>query len=189
MVLLPFGEVGRPGCLPQAMTAIPHDVPTVDITEVEEVPEHTLGHLEDQLVVGRRVVEQAAAPSVAGDVVEIFGIEIQVDGRTVVFETADGNGLLAGPQRHLVAELVVEVDTVGGIEKFAVQRCLVQPLAQEVGKAVGQLSADDDVQVLSLEAARLVDDIAVKACVLEVGTRVDTEPFDDVPFLCHAKER
>ena len=88
----------------------------------------------------------------AGERPPIVGVVIDVDGRSVVFVAAHVEGLLAQTQRPIVVEPVLDVEKVGVVEEFGVAFDGDDALADEVGDVVADLTAEQEVEVVAVEA-------------------------------------
>ena len=173
--------VEAPHGVPPAVVTVPHEVVGVEVGLVGV--ERTLAGLGYQLVVVREVVGEADAPLVAGDVVPELAAEVEVDGGTVVLVAADGDDLLSGRNGDLGDGMVGEVEPVGGVEEVHVAAELIHALAVAVGELAGELSLQDNVEILAAEAALLIDLLAVQQFGIVVSPTLYAQVNDVGPTV------
>lgn len=156
---LVLNQVDRIHRIENAVVAVPHKVVGVQPFEADGLGrEGRVGDLEQNRVaaVVGRVLARNAEFVAGGQVVAEVGIEIHVDGRLVVFVTADGDDLLTGRQPPVLVDVVVEVGPVGGFEEVLQRIEFVKTVAEVVGELVADVAVEDEVEELAGEARYII---------------------------------
>ncbi len=173
---LVFHHVHGVDGFPTAVLAVPHKVVGVNI--IGTCAEGALTYLRRQLVVIAQVVTHACSKGIRGDVGAETREVIDVDGREVVFKSADADNLLTAREAPTVLG-VGEVKPVGSVEVAHVLVGLVEALAVRVSDVLTNLSVEADVEKLAFEArfgiilgAIVVEVLVIAACFKAQGVEL-----------------
>lgn len=133
-----------------------------------------VAHLEKEHVVG--VVAPVGGSHrrlEAIEIVPIIGAEEDVDGRSVVLETTNGESVLTETEHPVGGRGIVDVEEVGVVEEAYIARGGNDALAEEIAELLTNRAANDEVEITAVKAIGiLLQGVALDSVVviIEVGT-------------------